>query len=144
MVNAPLPSPSDTDADHLRLLSIFHYSVGGLTVLFACFPVIHLIIGLFLVFAPDKFGHGSNQPPAFFGWFFVVFASFIILIGWAIGALIMVSGKFLARRVNYMYCFVIACLECLMMPFGTVLGVFTIVVLNRPTVKAAFAARPGI
>ena len=141
MVNAPLPPPPDTDADHLRLLSIFHYIVGGLSLFFACFPFIHLILGLFLVIAPDKFGHGSDQPPAFVGWFFVAIASFAILLGWTIGVLILVSGRFLARRVNYMFCFVIACLECIVMPFGTVLGVFTIVVLNRPSVKAVFGAR---
>jgi hypothetical protein len=31
-----------------------------------------------------------------------------------------------------------ACIICLSIPFGTVLGVFTIIVLNRPTVKARF------
>ena len=81
MVNAPTTPLSDADADHLRLLSIFHYVVGGMAVLFACVPIIHLVIGLFLILAPDKFGHGSSQPPAFMGWFFVVFASCFILIG---------------------------------------------------------------
>jgi hypothetical protein len=31
------------DAEHLRLLSIFHYVVAGLQVLMASFPIIHLI-----------------------------------------------------------------------------------------------------
>ena len=33
--------------------------------------------------------------------------------------------------------------ECLFMPFGTVLGVFTIVVLCREPVKQLFSARPS-
>lgn len=32
------------DLEHLRLLSIFHYVVGGLIALFACFPIIHLMM----------------------------------------------------------------------------------------------------
>jgi len=40
-----------------------------------------------------------------------------------------------------MFCFVVACIECLFMPFGTVLGAFTIIVLMRPSVKNLFAQR---
>jgi hypothetical protein len=29
------------------------------------------------------------------------------------------------------------------MPFGTVLGIFTLIVLSRPSVKALFAAQPA-
>jgi len=32
----------------------------------------------------------------------------------------------------------VAAVECIFMPFGTVLGVFTIIVLNRPSIKALF------
>jgi hypothetical protein len=42
---------------------------------------------------------------------------------------------------DYTICFVMACGECMFMPFGTVLGVFTILVLNRQSVKGLFA--PG-
>ena len=37
-----------------------------------------------------------------------------------------------------MYCLVVAAIECLFIPFGTVLGVFTIVVLNRSSVRSLF------
>jgi hypothetical protein len=144
MVNAPpIPQP-DTDAEHLRLISIFHYVVGGMSVLFACFPIIHLVFGLVFIFAPEKFGQGTNQPPAFLGWFFVIFASCFILAGWTVGVLIMLTGRFIGRRKRYTFCFVMACVECLFMPFGTVLGVFTILVLNRPSVKEEFLAEPAI
>ena len=141
MVSAPPIQQPNADIEHLKLLSIFHYVVGGMAVLFACFPIIHLVLGLFFILAPEKMGQGSNQPPEFLGWFFVIFASCFILIGWTVGALILTAGRFIARRKHYTFCFVIACLECLFMPFGTVLGVFTILVLNRPTVKEMFA--PG-
>jgi len=56
-------------------VSIFHYVVGGLAGLFSLFPIFHLVVGLFLVFAPEKFAGKGEPPPAFFGWFFVVFAA---------------------------------------------------------------------
>ena len=62
------PSPQQIlDNEHLKLLSIFHYVVGGMAALFACLPILHLILGLFFILAPEKFGHGSQQPPAFIG-----------------------------------------------------------------------------
>lgn len=39
-----------------------------------------------------------------------------------------------------MYCLVMAGIECMFMPFGTVLGVFTIIVLMRESVQKLFAA----
>ena len=39
----------NNDAEHLRLLSIFHYIAGGVTALFALFPAIHLFMGIAMV-----------------------------------------------------------------------------------------------
>ncbi len=128
------------DREHLKLLSIFHYVVAGLTALFACFPIIHLIIGLAFVLNPGTFEAEGDMPPAFFGWFFVIFPALFILMGWAMAVLIFAAGRSLARQRRYTFCLVVAGLECLMMPFGTVLGVFTLVVLMRDSVKQAFAA----
>ncbi len=130
------------DEEHLRLLSIFHYVVAGLAALFALFPIFHLIFGIFMILAPQTFGgHGQEQPPlALMGWFFVIFASVFIMLGWMIAALILTTGRFLARHKHYQFCLVMAGIECLFMPFGTVLGVFTILVLVRESVKPLFEA----
>jgi hypothetical protein len=50
------------------------------------------------------------------------------------------TGRFLAHRKYYMFCIVMAAVECLFMPFGTVLAVFTLVVLLRESVKRMFEA----
>jgi len=94
-----------------------------------------------MVLAPQEFGTPNNQPPAFIGWFFMLIAGFFILVGWTFAVVILMTGRFIARRVHYMFCFVVACIECLFMPFGTVLGAFTIIVLMRPSVKNLFAQR---
>jgi hypothetical protein len=46
------------------------------------------------------------------------------------------TGRSLALRKRYSFVFVMACVECLFIPFGTVLGVFTIIVLSRESVRA--------
>jgi hypothetical protein len=84
------------DLEHLRLLSIFHYVVSGLAALFACFPVIHLIIGLVLVFAPDNMTSNGDVPPALIGWFFVIFAVCFILAGLTLAVFIAITGRFLS------------------------------------------------
>jgi hypothetical protein len=127
------------DDEHLKLLSIFHYVVGGLAGLIALIPVIHLTIGLFIILAPEKF-HGNGPPPEFLGWIFVGLAAPIITFGWILAAFIFATGRFLARRKRYLFCLVMAGVECIFMPFGTVLGVFTIIVLTRESVKQTFAA----
>lgn len=126
------------DEEHLRLLSIFHYVVGGITALFACFPCIHLALGIALISGAFPVPPSQHGPPPFVGWFFVLVASMFILAGWGLAAAILVAGRFLAQRTHYLYCFVVAAIECIFMPFGTVLGVFTIIVLSRPSVKALF------
>ena len=39
----------NTDQQHLKLLSIFHYIVGGMLYLFGFLPIIHLIMGILMV-----------------------------------------------------------------------------------------------
>jgi hypothetical protein len=51
---------------------------------------------------------------------------------------IFITGRSIAHRKHYWFSFVIACIECIFMPFGTVLGVFTIIVLARESVKRLF------
>jgi hypothetical protein len=129
------------DIEHLRLLSIFHYILAGIGALFACFPVIHLVIGLLLAFAPATFEHGHNgnpEVPQFFGLIFAGFAAAMILIGWAVAFCVFLAGRFLVGQRHYTFCLVVACILCIMVPLGTALGVFTIVVLMRPSVKTLF------
>ena len=130
------------DNEHLRLLSIFHYVKGGITAAFSCIPIIHVVLGLFFIFAPHVFGEGKDQPPAFIGVLFVVLGSFLILFGWIFAALVLFAGRCIARRKHYVFCVVIACVECISIPFGTVLGVFTLLVLSRPSVRGLFNPRP--
>ncbi|QNR98221.1 hypothetical protein ICJ04_04725 [Stenotrophomonas sp. 169] len=136
---------SAQDADHLRLLSIFHYIVAGITALCSLIPVIHLVMGLAIVTGklPMESQQG-NEPfdPRLFGWFFVAFAGTFIVGGLTLAGFIAYAGRCLAQRRRHLLCMVVAGIACCFMPFGTVLGVFTLIVLLRPSVKAAFGVAP--
>jgi hypothetical protein len=131
------------DEEHLRLLSIFHYVVGGLAGLFACIPIFHLIGGLVVLAIGLTEAPGDERIPVLiFGLMFTLIALILITAGWTFAICLIVSGRRLGRRTNYKFCFVIACISCAFSPFGTVLGVFTIIVLMRPAVKELFGISP--
>ncbi len=125
------------DQEHLRLLAIFHYIVGGLAVLFSFFPLLYGAFGLLILHAPAHPQHG-DPPPPFLGWLFIGFGLFFFVLGLIFAACIVLSGRFLAHRTHYWFTFVLACIECLFFPFGVILGVFTIIVLSRSSVKELF------
>jgi hypothetical protein len=129
----------DQDQEHLRLLSIFHYIAAGL----ACFlPFASLIyIGMGVAIVSGKFPtttpHGAGAPE-FGGWVFICFGAFIFVLGVLAALLNFLAGRALARRERRTLVQVVAGLNCLHMPLGTLLGVFTFVVLARPSVQALF------
>lgn len=127
------------DDEHLKLLSIFHYVVAGLTALFACFPLIHFFVGMGI--ATGAFDDTPGEA-RILGVGLMVFAGLLILSGWALAAVILTAGRFLSAQTNHTFCLVVAGIECIFMPIGTVLGVFTIIVLMRESVKALFDAVP--
>jgi len=133
------------DEEHLKLLAIFHYVVGVLGALFACFPLIHVTIGAMLVFHPDFMTGGQKgpPPPAFIGYLFMLMGGLFVLAGWTAAICTVVSGRFLARRKNRMFSLVMAAILCLFVPFGTVLGVFTIIVLSKESVQRLYRASSG-
>lgn len=127
------------DEYHLRVLEVFHYVVAGLEALFACIPLIHVGIGLLMVFNPEAMtDNGGKAPPAFLGWVFAGIGGAVIVLGWTMAALVAYAGRCLRARRRHLFILVIAALNCGFMPFGTVLGVFTLVVLLRPEVRALF------
>ena len=63
---------------------------------------------------------------------------FMVAFFWTIAALLFLAGRWLGRHTHSTFCFAIACVACIFTPTGTVLGVFTILVLLRPSVKALF------
>jgi hypothetical protein len=88
------------DEDHLSLLSIFHYVVGGLAGLFALFPV--LVVRAVPHPGSEKFGTKGDAPPAFIGWVFVAFSVCFMVAGWTFATLVIMTGRF-SRVANIIH-----------------------------------------
>lgn len=142
----PLPPSYQAfqDANHLRMLATAHYIFGAITAFFSCFPLIHISMGAMMILGKFPGAKTAPMPPdmQWMGWLFVVIGTFVVLFGWTLAVLMVMTGRWLSARRKPTFCFVVACIECINMPLGTLLGVFTILVLNRPSVRALFAAGP--
>jgi hypothetical protein len=133
-------STAAQDDSHLKLLSVFYYVWGGLTVLLSCCGVVWILIagGVLTAVAREQ-----NGPPAWVGGFVMVIGLVAIAFAWVIAGLTIWTGYNLSQRKHYTFCLVVAAISCLSFPFGTALGVFTIIVLLRPTVKQLFGEMPA-
>ena len=133
------------DAQHLRLLVIGHYVAAALTALLACIPLIHLTVGLMFLFnPPPPPPDGGPFPAEAIGVVFALIGGAFVLGGWAFATCIFVAGRSLAARKRYYFCLVMAALCCAFFPVGTALGVFSLMVLLRPSVKEMFLQQVAI
>jgi hypothetical protein len=151
---APSPIPPEVlvqaqqkrDREHLKLLSIFHFVVAGLALAVMGFLCVHYLIMHTVLSNPDmwKSQKGAFPPPkAFldaFVWFYV-FMGVILLAGLVLNVL---SGLFLWQKRHRVFSLVIGGLNCLQIPFGTALGVFTIIVLGRESVRGMYSDETSI
>ncbi len=143
---APLP-PSDPrqiiDNEHLKLLVIFQYIFGGLAFAALIFLFFHFLLMSAVFMNPDMWKSQKNYsgpPPEFFTVFLGCFYLIAGLMIAAVGVANILSANFMRKRKHRTFSFVIACLNCLQVPFGTALGVFTIVVLSRPSVQKQYGS----
>ncbi len=120
---------------NLDLLANLHLVLGIITALLACIPIIYLGIGIAIFVGATS---GSDAAPRIVGLAFIILALVIILAGWVLAVMIIIAGRKMKKRESFNFCITIAFLECLIMPLGTVLGIFTILSLNKDTTKEIF------
>jgi hypothetical protein len=136
------PDPAATrskDEGDLNLLSILHYVWTGL---FGCSTLglvaYFIAIAGFVANAPSgPHGNPHDQEVAAGVVGVIGVVMFVIMVPLSVLHLLAAAG--LKKRARYTLILVVSGLACLSFPLGTALGVFTIVVLMRPSVKALFA-----
>jgi hypothetical protein len=129
----PLENP---DVAHLRLLMIFHYIAAGLVALFGFVPIIYIVMGILVLSGkfPPSPPNGQGMPRET-GYIFIALGIFLFVLAWTMAVLLFLSARYMSARRHRIFSIVIACLSCMSFPFGTILGVFTLIVLVRPSVK---------
>lgn len=138
----PTPAAADPRLEQLKkyldLLSIFHYVVAGLAFLFSLLSLIYIALGGVMLINPQAMADGGQAPPALAGCFILGIGLFVLVLAWCYAGLTAFAGRCLARRRRYVLCLVTAALNTLFTPFGTVLAIFTIIVLVQPGVRELF------
>ncbi len=125
------------DTDHLNLLSIFHFVFAGFSLIGIAFMFLHYFI---MTRVMKEAQHQASPPPEFLmnilGYVYIFCGIAIVVLG----TLNLLSGIFLRQRKNRLFSLVIAGINCLNIPVGTILGVFTFMVLTRESVRQLYLA----
>ena len=119
------------DTEHLRILSICWYIVSALQCVGLLGGLILVVLGVVLLVG----GGSADEEP---GIVFLIFGIIAVLITFFIAFLSFLTARSLARRRWITLIYICAAIMCISPPLGTLLGIFTFIVLGRPSVKAAF------
>jgi len=138
-----MESSTDQDREHLRLLTIFYYIWAGVQSLGGLMGLAFIGVGAFIASSPQV-AQSNNPPPPWFGAIFAGIGALVFLSVEGMAALSFFTGRFLSRRQHHTFCVVISALNCLSLPLGTALGVFSILVLQRSSVKVLFASNGAL
>jgi hypothetical protein len=108
--------------------------------LFSFFGLFYVMMGVIFFAFGSRFPSqpGQEPPPAFIGWLMAFFGLGFTLAMLGLAALKFRVAQLLKQRRGRIFCMVIAGISCLEMPYGTVLGVMTFLVLGRPSVSQLF------
>lgn len=137
-MEGPVAPPDLTDYA-LEQLSTFHKIGAYILGAFSLCGLPHTFFGILALVKPSFFGPpGKGTSPAFIGFLFMgVGLGFVtFFLGTAIAshaASVWIRER---RRLNAIY--VVDGILCLQMPLGTMLGIYSLVTLTKPEVKARF------
>jgi hypothetical protein len=110
------------DRGLLARLAIFHYALAALQAGMAA-----TLAAMLLASTPSKGG----------AWSLAVSWTLAASVA-ALAVLTFVAGRRIVERQAYSYCLTVAALNCFYFPFGTVIGILTLITLKRPSVRDAF------
>jgi hypothetical protein len=142
------------DEEHLRVLALLFWVYGGLAALAAMGGLLLLGMGSLLGFGgaaaagatagwrgaagPEVWG--PQIAAGFGGLVLTVIGGALFVLGGMVATLRLLTGFALSRHRYHTFCLVSAVLTACNVPLGSLLGIFTLVVLLRPSVERLFAA----
>ena len=124
----------NSTSHNLNTFKILFIIKGILTLLISLIPLLYFFFGVFMF--NEHFGNAEGSGIA--GTIMMLAGSLIFLFLVALGILTLLVGKYLGEQRRYDFIFVIAIINCLTGVLGILLGVFTIIELNKPHVKHLF------
>ena len=135
------PFNPQRDDENLNLLAIFHYVLAGLESLGIFALLAHYMVFNTLMSNPEFMEEpsGAPVPPEIF----MLMRGAYVLGGFMILAMVginIAAGLCLKKRKNRTFILIVSGLNCLNMPMGTILGVFSFILLMKPHIADRFAS----
>src|SRR2546430_10404963 len=140
--------------ERLRLLAIGFYVKGAVSAIFVSFLLFHFVFMLGFSFMPESAWNPPpksattvqslsmtpspsprplNQgPPVIMFRIFAGVIGVIILLGWTFGGLTIYAGRCVQKRTNRLFILIMGGLNCALIPWGTLLGVATFMLMQTP------------
>lgn len=127
--------PVNKDEDNLKVLMVCHYVMAGLSLLALLFLYAHYVVMskiMKLVASGKTTSPEINIEEVFgaFSWIYLVGGAYCIIS--AVGNFL--SANYIRKRKARVFSLIMSGMNCLQMPLGIVLGIFTIIVLVRDSV----------
>ncbi|MGB0776178.1 MAG: hypothetical protein ACPG32_01430 [Akkermansiaceae bacterium] len=140
-----MDTKNQKDSEHITILCVFHYVICGLCFAALLFLGVHYyIMQSVLSFDAASPSAGSNPPPEELLTVFMLGYGVMGLVLIVLGIINFLSARFMKRRKNRIFSLVVAGINCLNMPAGTTLGVFTIIALLRESVQLDYKQKAGL
>jgi hypothetical protein len=146
--------------ERLRLLALGFYIKGAVGACFISFFLLHFFMFLGFSFMPESAWNPPpkpaatvaslsvtpspaarpvNQgPPVIMFRIFAAATGVIILLGWTFGGLTIYAGHCVQKRTHRLFIYVMAALNCPFLPWGTLLGIATLMLLQTPVAQREF------
>jgi|SRR5579863_1904097 len=142
-VTPPMRDQRTIDMERLRLLSVFHFIGAGLAMLGLLFLLLHYTMMHAIFGNPALWKDAKGGPPprellAVFDWVYLFGAVWFV----GFGTMNVISAFCLRARRHRTFSLVIGGLNCVHIPLGTILGVFTIITLSQESVRSLYEDEP--
>ena len=122
--------------NNLNLFRIFYIVKGILNLLLALFFVAYALFGMFFM----NIGFHNHEVifPFNPGSIFMIVGCVGAFFALVLGIVTLLTAKYVKEVTHYNFILVVAILNCLTGVLGMLLGVFTIIELNKPEVRELF------
>ena len=138
----------------MNFLAIGFYVRGGMMLFFGCFFLLYVAMFTAVSFMPESAWNqqtsrthvlapaakpiptpgvaNSGAPPVAIFRIMAGIMGGVVFLAWVGGVLTLYSGNCIKKRKHRTLVYVMAALNCLFIPYGTLLGVFTFIILGSP------------
>jgi hypothetical protein len=123
---------------HTRTLSILH-TIWGALQLFGALVILLLFMGGSYIASEAAWESGDAPPDWAFGLIKGMGVGLFLLVA-TFGVLNILSGIWITKRINRTASMVIAGFNCLSVPLGLALGIYTFIILTDDQVKQEYSS----